>query len=128
MHRGRAGDVRQQPGGGGQDRATGRHRPRLAGRVAAEGLTGAAFDAAFMATETMTTVGYGDKFPLSSEGRLIAALLMMAAVGLVGTFSGFVAAWFLESPKRQSAELEAIQRLAQEVNELREQVRYLGRS
>jgi voltage-gated potassium channel len=82
-------------------------------------------DAVWWATVTITTVGYGDKFPLSSEGRLIATLLMTAGVGLFGTFSGFVAAWFLESPTRQSAELEALQRLAQEVGELREQLRKL---
>jgi voltage-gated potassium channel len=80
-------------------------------------------DAVWWATVTITTVGYGDKFPLSSEGRLIATLLMTAGVGLFGTFSGFVAAWFLESPTRQSDELEALQKLAQEVSELREQLR-----
>ena len=85
-------------------------------------------DASWWAIVTVTTVGYGDKFPLSPEGRLIAALLMMAGIGLVGTFTGLVAAWFLDAPKRQSAELEAIQRLSHEVNELREQVRHLGRS
>lgn len=80
-------------------------------------------DAVWWAIVTVTTVGYGDKFPLSSEGRLIAALLMTAGVGLFGTFSGFVAAWFLESPARQSAELEAIRGLEQQIRELREEVR-----
>ncbi|HWM92466.1 MAG TPA: ion transporter [Thermoanaerobaculia bacterium] len=84
-------------------------------------------DAIWWAIVTVTTVGYGDKFPLSTEGRFIAALLMTAGVGLFGTFSGFVAAWFLESPARQSAELDAIQRLSQEVNELREELRDLNR-
>lgn len=59
-------------------------------------------DALWWAAVTVTTVGYGDKFPISSEGRLTAVLLMTAGVGLFGTFSGFVAAWFLESPRRQS--------------------------
>jgi voltage-gated potassium channel len=85
-------------------------------------------DAVWWATVTITTVGYGDKFPLSSEGRLIAALLMTAGVGLFGTFSGFVAAWFLGSPARQSAELEAIRSLHQQVAELHEEVRHLRRS
>jgi len=52
---------------------------------------------------------------------------MTAGVGLFGTFSGFVAAWFLESPARQSAELSAIHDLAQQVAELREEVRLLRR-
>ena len=53
-------------------------------------------DALWWAFVTITTVGYGDKVPLSPEGRIIAGLLMTAGVGLFGTFSGFVAAWFLE--------------------------------
>jgi voltage-gated potassium channel len=80
-------------------------------------------DAVWWATVTITTVGYGDKFPLSSEGRLIAALLMTAGVGLFGTFSGFVAAWFLESPTHQSAEIELLQKLSRDIEELREQMR-----
>ncbi|HXT50074.1 MAG TPA: potassium channel family protein, partial [Thermoanaerobaculia bacterium] len=80
-------------------------------------------DAVWWAVVTVTTVGYGDKFPLSTEGRLIGALLMTAGVGLFGTFSGFVAAWFLESPARHSAELTAINDLRQELAKLREEVR-----
>jgi voltage-gated potassium channel len=48
---------------------------------------------------TITTVGYGDKFPVTTEGRLIAALLMTAGVGLFGTFTAFVASWFVEEKK-----------------------------
>jgi voltage-gated potassium channel len=79
-------------------------------------------DAVWWAVVTITTVGYGDKFPLSTEGRLIAALLMTAGVGLFGTFSGFVAAWFLEAPQAQSNELRAIERLEHEIRTLREQL------
>jgi voltage-gated potassium channel len=79
-------------------------------------------DAVWWAVVTITTVGYGDKFPLSTEGRLVAALLMTAGVGLFGTFSGFVAAWFLEAPKARSAELQAIERLEQEIGALREEI------
>jgi voltage-gated potassium channel len=79
-------------------------------------------DAVWWAVVTITTVGYGDKYPLSTEGRLIAALLMTAGVGLFGTFSGFVAAWFLEAPGRTSAELEALQCLRAEIRDLREKL------
>jgi voltage-gated potassium channel len=80
-------------------------------------------DAVWWAVVTVTTVGYGDKFPLSTEGRLIGVLLMTAGVGLFGTFSGFVAAWFLESPARHSPELTAIHELRQELAELRDEIR-----
>ena len=35
---------------------------------------------------------------MTSEGRVLAALLMTAGVGLFGTLSGFVASWFLKAP------------------------------
>lgn len=79
-------------------------------------------DAVWWAMVTITTVGYGDRFPLSPEGRLIAALLMTAGVGLFGTFSGFLAAWFLESPGVKSADRQALARLEEEVRKLREQL------
>lgn len=79
-------------------------------------------DAVWWAVVTITTVGYGDKFPLSTEGRFLAAFLMTAGVGLFGTFSGFVAAWFLEGPRTQSPELQAIERLEQEIRTLRDQL------
>ena len=45
-------------------------------------------DALWWALTTMTTVGYGDRFPVTTEGRLIAGVLMCAGVGLFGMFSG----------------------------------------
>ena len=79
-------------------------------------------DALWWAVVTITTVGYGDRFPLSTEGRLIAVLLMLAGVGLFGLFSGFVAAWFLGAPGSQSEELQPVERLEAEVRSLREQL------
>lgn len=52
-------------------------------------------DAVWWAFTTITTVGYGDKFPMSTEGRFIAALLMTAGVGVFGAISATLAAWFL---------------------------------
>lgn len=71
-------------------------------------------DALWWAFVTMTTVGYGDTYPVTTEGRLVAALLMTAGVGLFGTFTGFVASWFLgPGEKEQEDELgEISQRLA----------------
>lgn len=55
-------------------------------------------DAMWWAVTTMTTVGYGDTYPTTSEGRLVAVFLMIAGIGVFGTFSGLVASWFL-APK-----------------------------
>ena len=62
-------------------------------------------DAMWWAVSTMTTVGYGDTFPTTSEGRLVAVFLMAAGVGVFGTFSGLVASWFL-SPTAVETESE----------------------
>jgi voltage-gated potassium channel len=52
-------------------------------------------DAIWWSVATITTVGYGDRYPVTTEGRVVAALLMVAGVGLFGTFSAALAAWFL---------------------------------
>jgi voltage-gated potassium channel len=51
-------------------------------------------DAIWWAYVTITTVGYGDKFPVTTEGRIIAAVLMTAGVGMFGTFTAYIASWF----------------------------------
>jgi voltage-gated potassium channel len=52
-------------------------------------------DALWWAYVTITTVGYGDKYPVTTEGRLIAVVLMTGGVGLFGTFTAYVASWFV---------------------------------
>lgn len=52
-------------------------------------------DALWWSYTTITTVGYGDKYPVTTEGRLIAAILMTTGVGLCGTFAGYIASLFL---------------------------------
>ena len=56
-------------------------------------------DALWWAYVTITTVGYGDKFPVTTEGRIIAVILMTAGVGLFGTFTAFASSWFVEEKK-----------------------------
>ena len=57
-------------------------------------------DAIWWAYVTITTVGYGDKFPVTSEGRVIAILLMTVGVGLFGTFTAYLASWFIGENKK----------------------------
>ena len=52
-------------------------------------------DGIWWAVTTVTTVGYGDRFPVSSEGRLLAVLLMIAGISLVGVITASVASWFV---------------------------------
>jgi voltage-gated potassium channel len=57
-------------------------------------------DAIWWAYVTMTTVGYGDKYPVTTEGRIIAAILMTVGVGLFGTFTAFVSSWFVKDNEK----------------------------
>jgi voltage-gated potassium channel len=61
-------------------------------------------DAFWWAYVTVTTVGYGDRYPLSLEGRIIGCILMTFGVGLFGTFSGFVASLFVEAEMKEEEE------------------------
>jgi voltage-gated potassium channel len=61
-------------------------------------------DAIWWSYVTVTTVGYGDKFPVTTEGRIIASVLMTAGVGLFGTFTAFVSSWFLAEKKEEESE------------------------
>jgi voltage-gated potassium channel len=51
-------------------------------------------DALWWSVVTVATVGYGDRFPVTTEGRLVATVLMAVGVGLFGTLSGIAASWF----------------------------------
>jgi voltage-gated potassium channel len=77
-------------------------------------------DALWWAYATITTVGYGDKYPVTPEGRLIAAVLMTAGVGLFGSFTGLIASWVLK-PTRKDTEQDS------ELSRLREQVAAIER-
>jgi voltage-gated potassium channel len=56
----------------------------------------------------MTTAGYGDTYPVSAEGRVVAVFLMCAGVAVFGTFSGLIASWFL-SPAAQETDSELME-------------------
>jgi voltage-gated potassium channel len=77
-------------------------------------------DALWWSISTITTVGYGDRFPVTSEGRLLASCLMVSGVGLFGALSGLIASWFLRPAERaQSGEVAL---LVAEIRELRLQL------
>lgn len=66
---------------------------------AANGNINTAEKAIWWAFATITTVGYGDVYPTTSEGRFVAAVLMFSGVGLFGVFSGILASWFVGDEK-----------------------------
>lgn len=53
-------------------------------------------DALWWAVVTVTTVGYGDKFPVTAGGRGVAVVLMIVGIGLIGVLTATVASYFVE--------------------------------
>ena len=74
-------------------------------------------DALWWAVSTVTTVGYGDFYPVTWEGRLIAALLMVTGVGVFSTLAGAMSTFFLKPAVNH--EDQEIRRLSDEVASLR---------
>jgi voltage-gated potassium channel len=52
-------------------------------------------DALWWAIVTVTTVGYGDKYPVTAAGRGVAVVLMLTGIGLVGVLSATIASYFV---------------------------------
>ena len=83
--------------------------------------------ALWWALTTITTVGYGDTFPVSTQGRSIAALLMIGGVALAGVVTATLASWIVSLVEEESAEQQAATRaqvaaLQQQVGELSERI------
>lgn len=57
-------------------------------------------DAIWWIVVTITTVGYGDRFPVTNWGRFVGVIVMITGIGVFGTLTGFLANAFLE-PKKQ---------------------------
>lgn len=59
-------------------------------------------DALWWSATTVTTVGYGDRFPVTTEGRLVAVALMVVGIAVVGSVTAAVAAWLVANIERDA--------------------------
>ncbi|OIK27915.1 hypothetical protein VT52_009020 [Streptomyces malaysiense] len=83
-------------------------------------------DALWWSVTTVTTVGYGDLYPTTTEGRLIAIALMVGGIALAGLVTATLASWFTDrfsdlraTEARTTSEISA---LTEEVRRLREEL------
>lgn len=65
-------------------------------------------DALWWAMVTSTTVGYGDFYPVTTGGRLVAVGLMIMGIALLGSVTGTFATWLVEAVKKENAERDRI--------------------
>ncbi len=61
-------------------------------------------DALWWAVVTITTVGYGDKFPVTPGGRITAVFVMFAGVGIIGSLASILASVLVSSPDDEEEE------------------------
>ena len=56
-----------------------------------------AFDALWWALATLTTVGYGDIYPITVLGKILSAIIAILGIGLVAVPTGIISAGFMEN-------------------------------
>ena len=81
-------------------------------------------DALWWAVSTITTVGYGDRYPVTAAGRAIGIALMVAGVGIFGVVAASAAAWFVSADQEEGKQQHAdtITALTAEITALRHEV------
>jgi voltage-gated potassium channel len=93
-------------------------------------------DAAWWAITTITTVGYGDLFPVTPIGRMVAAALMMSGIAVLGVVTASIASWLVQRVEENTeASVEAaevpvraeVRELLVEVAALRQELAELRR-
>ena len=62
----------------------------------------------WFALQTVTTVGYGDATPARSAGRIIAAVVMLTAIGFLAVITASATAALVESGRRRFAAKSAL--------------------
>ena len=65
------------------------------------------FEAVYWATISLTTLGYGDIYPLSITGRIVTMLSSFIGIAIVALPSGIITAGYMEEIRKESAEIPA---------------------
>lgn len=81
--------------------------------------------AVWWAMTTITTVGYGDMYPVTTTGRVMASLMMIGGISLVGSITATIASWIVQTVSDDDQQQDAataahIDQLRGEIAELRE--------
>ena len=80
-------------------------------------------DAVWWTLCTISTVGYGDLYPVTRAGRFVASLLLVLGVGIFGAMAGILAGWF--TGETAQSRTRDVQQLTEEIASLRHAVEAL---
>ena len=61
-----------------------------------------AFDALWWAFATLTTVGYGDIYPVTVLGKILSSIIAILGIGLVAVPTGIISAGFMENMSKST--------------------------
>lgn len=67
-----------------------------------------AFSALWWAVATLTTVGYGDVYPVTALGKILSAIIALLGIGLVAVPTGIISAGFMENIEKDENENDEI--------------------
>lgn len=90
---------------------------RLESDVEGANITSAS-DALWYIIVTMSTVGYGDQFPISNPGRVLGTVIIVVGVAIFGTLTGYLANLFLSPGKDDTAPPTDLEAKLQELKAL----------
>ena len=65
-----------------------------------------AFSGLWWAVATLTTVGYGDIYPVTSAGRVLSGIIALLGIGLVAVPTGIISAGFMEAVEKENENKE----------------------
>lgn len=74
-----------------------------------------AWDGVWWAVTTVTTVGYGDEYPSTTVGRVIAIVVMLVGIGFVAILTAAAAERFMRARRAETDELHALHQRLDEI-------------
>ena len=86
------------------------------------------WDGVWWAVVTITTVGYGDKYPKTVAGRMIGIVVMLVGIGFLSVLTATIASHFVKTERSSETEeiIETLNRIEGELTELRAEVAAKG--
>lgn len=77
-----------------------------------------AFSGLWWAMATLTTVGYGDIYPVTELGRVLATVIALLGIGIVAVPTGIISAGFVEEIEQEEIQTSAEGSYAQQLEDL----------